>query len=86
MAALAVAPLAGRIARWAGGRGLAPNTLALTALALTGCAAGWFAAGSKSGLIVGAVLLCAALPVRQALGLLAAAGSPRPPSAAGWTR
>ena len=74
VAALAVVPLAGRIARWAGGRGLAPNTLALTALALTGCAAGWFAAGSRSGLIVGSVLLCAALPVRQALGLLAAGG------------
>jgi hypothetical protein len=74
VAALAVAPLAGRIARWSGGRGLTPNTLALAALALTGCAAAWFAAGSRSGLIAGAVLLCAALPVRQAGGQLAAGG------------
>jgi hypothetical protein len=74
VAALAVAPLAGRIARSAAGRGLAPNALTLAALALTGCAAAWFAAGSRSGLIAGAVLLCAALPVRQARGLLPAAG------------
>jgi hypothetical protein len=74
VAAVAVAPLAGRIARWAAGRGVAPNTLALAALALTGCAAAWFAAGSRSGLIAGAVLLCAALPVRQAGSLLPAGG------------
>ena len=74
VAALAVAPLAGRIARWAAGRGLTPNALALAALALTGCAAAWFAAGSRTGLIVGAVLLCAALPVRQARGLVPAGG------------
>ena len=74
VAAVAVAPLAGRIARWAAGRGLTPNMLALVALALTGCAAAWFAAGSRSGLIAGAVLLCAALPVRQARGLLPAGG------------
>ena len=77
VAALAVAPLASRIARWASGRGLTPNTLALVALALTGCAAAWFAAGSRSGLIAGAVLLCAALPVRQARGLLPAGGLAR---------
>jgi hypothetical protein len=74
VAALAVAPLARRIARSAAGRGLTPNALALAALALTGCAAAWFAAGSRSGLIAGAVLLCAALPVRQARGLLPAGG------------
>src|SRR5262249_18686423 len=74
VAALAVAPLAGPIARLAAGRGLTPNALALAALALTGCAAAWFAAGSRSGLIAGAVLLCAALPVRQARGLLPAGG------------
>jgi hypothetical protein len=74
VAALAVAPLAHRIARSAAGRGLTPNALALAALALTGCAAAWFAAGSRSGLIAGAVLLCAALPVRQARGLLPAGG------------
>jgi hypothetical protein len=74
VAALTVAPLAGRIARSAAGRGLTPNALALTALALTGCAAAWFAAGSRSGLIAGAVLLCAALPVRQARSLLPAGG------------
>ena len=74
VAALAVAPLAGRIARSAAGRGLTPNALALVALALTGCAAAWFAAGSRSGLIAGAVLLCAALPVRQARDLLPAGG------------
>jgi hypothetical protein len=74
VAALAVAPLAGRIARWAAGRGLTPSTLALSALALTGCAAAWFAAGSRSGLIAGAVLRCAALPVRQAGSLLPAGG------------
>jgi hypothetical protein len=83
VAALAVAPLARPIARWASGRGLAPNTLALAALALTGCAAAWFAAGSRSGLIAGAVLLCAALPVRQARGLLPAGGLAAAPFG-GW--
>lgn len=74
VAALAVAPLAGRIARSAAGRGLTPNALTLAALALTGCAAAWFAAGSRSALIAGSVLLCAALPVRQASALLPASG------------
>ena len=74
VAALAVAPLARRIARSAAGRGLAPNALTLAALALTGCAAAWFASGSRSALIAGSVLLCAALPVRQASALLPASG------------
>ncbi len=69
-----MAPLAGRIARSAAGRGLTPNALTLAALALTGCAAAWFAAGSRSALIAGSVLLCAALPVRQASALLPASG------------
>src|SRR5437764_430763 len=66
--------LASRIAHTAAARGLAPNTLAIAAFALTGCAAAWFAAGSRSGLIAGALLLCAALPVRQARALLPAGG------------
>ena len=74
VAALAVAPLARRIARSAAGRGLAPNALTLAALALTGCAAAWFASGSRSALIAGSVLLCAALPVRQTSALLPASG------------
>jgi hypothetical protein len=74
VAALAVAPAAARVARWAAARGLAPNALTTAALALTLCAAAWFAAGSRPGLIAGAVLLCAALPVRQARRLLPAGG------------
>ena len=74
VAGMAGAPLASRIARTAAARGLAPNALATAAFALTGCAAAWFAAGTRSGLIAGAVLLCAALPVRQARGLLPAGG------------
>jgi hypothetical protein len=74
VAALAGAPLASRIARWSAARGLAPNALAIGALALGLCAAAWFAAGSRSGLIAGAVLLCVALPVRQARALLPAGG------------
>ena len=85
VAALAGAPLAARIARWSAARGLAPNALTTAALALGLCAAAWFAAGSKSGLIAGAVLLCAALPVRQAGPCCPPGALGRPRSAAGWT-
>src|SRR5436305_651857 len=50
VAGLAAAPLAKTIARSAAARGLAPNGLTMAALALTGCAAAWFAAGTRSGL------------------------------------
>lgn len=83
VAALAVAPLAGRLARWAAARGLAPNAFTITALALALCAAAWFAAGSRSGLIAGAALLCVALPVRQARARLPA-GSPVTTPFGGW--
>jgi hypothetical protein len=83
VAALAVAPLAGRLARWAAARGLAPNAFTITALALALCAAAWFAAGSRSGLIAGAALLCVALPVRQARARLPA-GSPVATPFGGW--
>ena len=74
VAALVSGPLASRIARWGAARGLAPNALTTAALALGLCAAAWFAAGSRSGLIAGAALLCAALPLRQARALLPAGG------------
>jgi len=74
VAELAGAPLAGRIARWAAARAMTPNALTLAALALTLCAAAWFAAATRPGLIAGAALLVAALPVRQARALLPAGG------------
>jgi hypothetical protein len=83
VAGLAGAPLAGRIARWAAARGLAPNALSIAALALGLCAAAWLAAGTQAGLIAGAVLLCAALPVRQARALLPA-GGPAAAAFGGW--
>jgi hypothetical protein len=83
VAGLAGAPLASGIARWAAARGLAPNALSTGALALALCAAAWFAAGSRSGLIAGAVLLCAALPVRQARALLPS-GSVAAAAFGGW--
>ncbi len=83
VAALAGAPLASGIARWAAARGLAPNALSTAALALGLCAAAWFAAGTRSGLIAGAVLLCTALPVRQARALLPS-GSVAGAAFGGW--
>ncbi|HEY3733361.1 MAG TPA: hypothetical protein VGL63_05545 [Streptosporangiaceae bacterium] len=71
LAALVVAPLADRIARWAAAHSLTPNALTGTAFALAGCAAAWFAAGTRSDAIIGAVLLCVALPLRQARARLA---------------
>jgi hypothetical protein len=53
---------------------LTPMLLPLTALALSVCAAAWFAEGTKSSLLTGAILLCVALPVRQASGWLPARG------------
>src|SRR5262249_9112898 len=85
VAALAVAPLAGRIARWAAGRGLTPNALALAALALTGCAAAWFAAGSRTGLICGAaVWLRAGLGARRARGVAPGGGLAGAGLGGGW--
>jgi hypothetical protein len=72
VAGLAVAPLAGRLARWSAALRLTPAALPLTALALSVCAAAWFAQGSRSSMVTGAALLCAALPVRQASGWLPA--------------
>jgi hypothetical protein len=83
VAALAGAPLASGIARWAAARGLTPNALSTGALALGLCAAAWFAAGTRSGLIAGAVLLCTALPVRQARALLPS-GSVAGAAFGGW--
>ena len=71
VAALAVAPLASGIARWSAARGLVPNALTTVALSLSLCAATWYASGSRSAMITGSVLLCAALPIRQARGRLA---------------
>jgi hypothetical protein len=76
VAELAGGPLAGRIARWAAARAMTPNALTLAALALTLCAAAWFAAATRPGLIAGAALLVAALPVRQARAQLPAGGVP----------
>jgi hypothetical protein len=61
-----LAPLASSIARWAAARGLAPVALSTAALALSVCAAAWFAAAGKSSLVTGSVLLAAVLPLRQA--------------------
>lgn len=62
---LLVAPVARWIARWTVGRGQSPAAFSLVALALTVCAAAWYAAGSQSSLVTGSVLLAIALPVRQ---------------------
>jgi Family of unknown function (DUF5941) len=70
VASFAVSPLARGLARGAVARGLAPEAFTTAAFALSVCAAAWFAAGSRSSLIIGSVLLCVALPVRQARGWL----------------
>ena len=59
-------------ARWAAARSLTPDALTVAAFALGCCAAAWFAAGTRRDAIAGAVLLCAALPLRQAQSRLAA--------------
>jgi hypothetical protein len=83
VAVLAVAPLAGRIVRLATRRDLTPLVLSTAALGMAACAAAWFAAAGRSQWVVGSVLLCLALPLRQA-----AARMSRGPSGAaafsGW--
>jgi Family of unknown function (DUF5941) len=66
VATLAVAPLASRIVRLATRRDLTPAMLSIAALGMAVCAAAWFAAASRSQWVVGSVLLCLALPLRQA--------------------
>jgi hypothetical protein len=68
VAGLAVAPVAGRLARWAATLRMAPDALPVAAFALSLCAAAWYANGSRTSLITGSVLLCLALPLRQARG------------------
>jgi hypothetical protein len=83
VAVLAVAPLADRIVRLATRRDLTPVVLSTAALGMAACAAAWFAAAGRSQWVVGSVLLCLALPLRQA-----AARMSRGPSGAaafsGW--
>lgn len=69
LAAFVLGPLASRIARWATARTLAPTALATAAIALTVCAAAWYAQGTQSSLITGSVLLGVALPLRQAAAI-----------------
>jgi hypothetical protein len=66
LATLVLGPLASRIARWAAARTLAQTALAAAAVALSVCAATWYAHGTESSLITGSVLLAVALPLRQA--------------------
>jgi hypothetical protein len=66
VATLAVAPLASRIVRLATRRDLTPAMLSAAAFGMVVCAAAWFAAASRSQWVVGSVLLCLALPLRQA--------------------
>jgi hypothetical protein len=68
VAGLAVAPVAGRLARWAATLRMAPDALPIAAFALSLCAAAWYADGSRTSLITGSVLLGLALPLRQARG------------------
>lgn len=70
--AVAVAPVAATLARLAAACSLTPNALTGIALALSGCAAAWFAAGRSTDAAAGAGLLCAALVLRQARIPLAA--------------
>lgn len=66
LATYVLGPLASRIARWAAARTLAQTALATAAVALSVCAAVWYAQGTRSSLITGSLLLAAALPLRQA--------------------
>lgn len=75
---LLVAPMGRWIARWTVGRGQSPAAFSLVALALSVCAAAWYAAGTHSSLFIGSVLLAIALPVRQT------AVSFSPPPAVRW--
>jgi hypothetical protein len=69
LATFVLGPLASRIARWAAARTLAQTALATAAVALSVCAAAWYAHGTRSSLITGSVLLVAALPLRQAAAI-----------------
>jgi hypothetical protein len=73
VAALA-APAAAVIARGTAVMRLTPNALTFAAFAIGMCAAAWFAAGSGQGAIIGAILICVALPIRQARTAMARAG------------
>ncbi|MEU8804501.1 hypothetical protein [Spirillospora sp. NPDC048819] len=56
-----VRPCAPLVARWAARRGLTPGAVSAIALAAAALAAVWFSAGTRGGLVTGALLLCVAL-------------------------
>ena len=66
-----VSPYSKYIARWAARRGLTPNVVTSVSMAMGVVAAGCFAAGSRAGLVAGALLLQAAFTLDCVDGQLA---------------
>ena len=66
-----VTPYSKYLARWAAHRGIAPNTVTVTGLAVGAAAVAAFALGSRGGLVAGAVLLQAAFTLDCVDGQLA---------------
>lgn len=56
-----VGPCRPLIARWASRRGLTPDTVMVFSLVSAVLAAVWFSAGTRGGLVTGALLLCVSL-------------------------
>ncbi|MFG2089268.1 MULTISPECIES: hypothetical protein [unclassified Spirillospora] len=61
-----VRPCAPFVARWAARRGLTPGAVSAIALAAAALAAVWFSAGTRGGLVAGALLLCVSLVLGHA--------------------
>ncbi|QKG25079.1 DUF5941 domain-containing protein [Actinomadura verrucosospora] len=77
VAAYAVGGYAPYLVRWAGSRGLTSGTVAAISFSFGALAAVWFSAGSRAGMITGAVLLYASFVLDCVDGGLArAAGTP----------
>ncbi|MBX6768387.1 MAG: CDP-alcohol phosphatidyltransferase family protein, partial [Actinomadura rubrobrunea] len=71
VAAFTVAPYSPHLVRWAARRGLTPTTVTWMSLGMGMLAAVWFSAGTRAGLVAGAVLLYAAFVLDCVDGRLA---------------
>jgi hypothetical protein len=78
VAGFAVAPLASRLGRWTAALRMGPDAPTVIALALSLCAAAWYAQDTRSSLVTGSLLLGAALPLRLAPGWRRGRGSAGP--------
>ncbi|TDC58004.1 hypothetical protein E1281_02900 [Actinomadura sp. KC345] len=83
--ACVVGPCAPSVARWAARRGLTPDAVSALSLVAAMLAAVWFSAGTRGGLVTGALLLCVSFVLGEvAQGRVDGEGAHRSGSSGGW--